>query len=102
MSTLLIIILLIVLGYIAMPLIKGWLYMRNLRDKVNESFGGRRNDSSTNKEGDHKIYTDKDGEYAEFEDITGPVNEGPAPNCTDGSGTVVEEQVTDAEFEEVK
>ena len=80
--------------------------MHNLRNKVNESFrgrqenGNRRNDNDEDHGNGHKIYTDKDGEYADFEDVKGPMAEEAADNTTDAR-TVVEEQVTDAEFEEI-
>ena len=100
MTTLLIILFILFIG---IPVFRAWRSIHDMRKKVNESFGGRqrRNDSGDDYETTRKRYTDKDGEYAEFEDVTGPATEEPAPGYTGDSRTVVEEQVTDAEFEEV-
>ena len=102
-------ILLILFLMVGIPLLRGWLYMQNLRRRVNESFRGRqqherpRREPSDNEEytetGERKIYTSGDGEYAEYEEVSGTIVE--ETTSTGETRTVFEEQVTDAEFEEI-
>ena len=100
-------ILLILFLMIGIPLLRGWLYMQSLRRRVNESFHGRqqheRPRSDDNEEytetGERKIYTSNEGEYADFEEVRGTIIE---ETTSDGdTRTIIEEQVTDAEFEEI-
>lgn len=101
-------ILLVLFLMVGIPLLRGWLYMQNLKRRVNESFRGRQqherprrdNDGEEYTEtGERKIYTSGDGEYAEYEEITGTIIE---ETTTDGdTRTIIEEQITDAEYEEV-
>ena len=88
-------ILLVLFLMIGIPLLRGWLYMQNIRRRVNESFRGRQqherprrddNDEYTDT-GERKRYNSNEGEYAEFEEV---------------GGTIIEEQVTDAEYEEIR
>ena len=90
---------------VGIPLIRGWLYMQNLKHRVNETFGGRRQERSRREaeeeyteSGDRKIYGSNEGEYAEYEEVTGAIIEG---NVSTSETHVIEEQVTDAEFEEI-
>ena len=100
-------ILLVLFLMIGIPLLRGWLYMQNLRRRVNESFHGRqqqerprRNDEEEYTEtGERKIYTSGEGEYADFEEVSGTIVE--ETNSAGESRTIIEEQVTDAEFEEI-
>ena len=103
----LIFILLVLLLMVGIPIIRGWLYMQNLRRRVNESFRGRQERERPNREpdeeytetGERKIFTSGEGEYADFEEVSGSVTE---ETTTDGdSRIVVEEQITDAEYEEI-
>ena len=49
--------------------------------------------------GERKIYTSGEGEYADFEEVHGTIIE---ETTSDGdTRTIIEEQVTDAEYEEV-
>lgn len=98
-------ILLILFLLVGIPLIRGWLYMQNLKHRVNETFGGRRQERSRREaeeeyteSGDRKIYGSNEGEYAEYEEVTGAIIEG---NVSTSETHVIEEQVTDAEFEEI-
>lgn len=99
-------ILLILFMLVGWPLLKGWLYYRNLRRRVNETFGGRRerepsyrDDEEYTETGERKIYGSGEGEYAEYEEVSGTVIEETTANAD--TRTVIEEQVIDAEFEEV-
>ena len=102
-------ILLVLFLMIGIPLIRGWLYMQNLRRRVNESFRGRQQHERPPREryeeeeytetGERKIYTSGDGEYADFEEVSGTVIEETV--STSESRTIIEEQVTDAEYEEI-
>ena len=102
-------ILFILLLMIGIPVFKGWLYMRNLRRRVNESFRGRQQHERPHRQddeeeytetGERKIFTSNEGEYADFEEISGTVIEETASN--DDARIIIEEQVTDAEFEEIR
>lgn len=92
---------------IGIPLLRGWLYMQSLRRRVNESFRGRQQherpdrdeDDEYTETGDRKIYGSGEGEYADFEEVSGTIIE---ETTADGdTRTIIEEQVTDAEFEEI-
>ena len=100
-------ILFILLLMIGIPVFKGWLYMRNLRRRVNESFRGRQeherprrddNDEYTDT-GERKKYSSTEGEYADFEEVSGTVIE--ETTAGGDTRTVIEEQITDAEYEEI-
>ena len=94
---------------VGLPLLRGWLYMQNLRRRVNESFRGRQQHERPNREryeeeeytetGERKIFTSNEGEYADFEEVSGTVIEETA--STGDTRTIIEEQVTDAEYEEI-
>ena len=94
---------------VGLPLLRGWLYMQNLRRRVNESFRGRQQHERPNREryeeeeytetGERKIFTSNEGEYADFEEVSGTVIE--ETTSTGETGTIIEEQVTDAEYEEI-
>ena len=99
-------ILLILFLMVGIPLLRGWLYMNSLRRRVNESFRGRQqherprrddDDEEYTSTGERKIYGSNEGEYAEYEEVSGTVIE----ETISTSETIIEEQVTDAEFEDV-
>ena len=102
-------ILLILFLLVGLPLLRGWLYMQNLRRRVNESFRGRQQHERPDREryeeeeytetGEHKKYTSNEGEYADFEEVSGTVIE--ETTSTGDTRTIIEEQVTDAEYEEI-
>lgn len=103
-------ILLILFLMIGIPLLRGWLYMQNLRRRVNESFRGRQQHERPRREryeedeeytetGERKIYTSGDGEYAEYEEVSGTIIEETTSNGD--NRTIIEEQITDAEYEEI-
>ena len=92
---------------VGIPLLKGWLYMQNLRRRVNDAFGGRQQERSCRDEdddeytetGERKIYGSTEGEYAEYEEVSGTLIEETAQ--TGDTRTIIEEQITDAEYEEI-
>ena len=108
MSFLLFILLLLFL-MVGIPLLRGWLYMQNLKRRVNDVFGGRQQERSRRYEdddddeytetGERKIYGSTEGEYAEYEEVSGTVIEETAQ--TGDTRTIIEEQITDAEYEEI-
>lgn len=108
MSFLLFILLLLFL-MVGIPLIRGWFYMQNLHRRVNESFRGRQQHERPRREydeeeeytetGERKIFTSNEGEYADFEEVSGTVVE--ETTSTGDTRTIIEEQVTDAEYEEI-
>jgi len=109
--SILLFILFILFLMVGIPLIRGWLYMQSMRRRVNESFRGRqqherpRRDEVEEEEytetGERKIFTSGEGEYADFEEVTGTVSE-ETITTDDNTRTVIEEQITDAEFEEIQ
>ena len=102
-------ILLILFLMIGIPLLRGWFYMQNVKRRINESFRGRQQHERPNREryeeeeytetGERKIFTSNEGEYADFEEVSGTVIEETA--STGETRTIIEEQVTDAEYEEI-
>ena len=106
MGAFLLFILLIIFMFVGSPLLRGWLFVRDMHRKVNETFGGRREsgsrrydeeDEEYTETGERKIYGSGEGEYAEFEEVRGTIVE----ETTWVNETISEEQVTDAEFEEI-
>ena len=94
-------ILLVLFLMIGIPLLRGWLYMNSLRRRVNETFGGRQERQQRDEEDDDgKIFDSTDGEYADFEEGSGTIVE--ETTSTGDTRTIVEEQVTDAEYEEIQ
>ena len=100
-------ILLVLFLMVGIPLLRGWFYMQNLRRRVNESFRGRQeherprwedDDDEYTDTGERKKYTSGDGEYADYEEVSGTIIE----ETTTTVETIVEEQVTDAEYEEIR
>lgn len=102
-------ILLILFLMIGIPLLRGWFYMQNVKRRINESFRGRQQHERPNREryeeeeytetGERKIFTSNEGEYADFEEVSGTVIE--ETSSTGETRTIIEEQVTDAEYEEI-
>ena len=93
---------------IGIPLLRGWFYMQNLKRRVNESFRGRQQHERPRRDeeeeeytetGERKIFTSNEGEYADFEEVSGTIIEETAPDGE--TNIIVEEQITDAEFEEI-
>lgn len=86
-------------------LVRGWLFFRGIRKKVNDTFGGasgerrertyRRETEEYTETGERKKYSSNEGEYADFEEVSGTVIEETVTT------SVIEEQITDAEYEEV-
>ena len=95
---------------VGIPLLRGWLYMQNLKRRVNESFRGRQQHERPSREryeedeeytetGERKIFTSNEGEYADFEEVSGTIIE--ETTSAEETRTIIEEQVTDAEYEEI-
>lgn len=93
---------------IGIPLLRGWFYMQNLRRRVNESFRGRQQHERPRRDeeeeeytatGERKIFTSNEGEYADFEEVSGTIIEETSPGGE--TRTIIEEQITDAEYEEI-
>ena len=108
MGGFLLFILLILFLMVGVPLLRGWFYMQNLKRRVNESFRGRQeherprrdDDDEYTETGERKKYTSGEGEYAEFEEVRGTIIE---ETTQEGdTRTIIEEQITDAEYEEIK
>lgn len=104
----LIFILLVLFLMIGIPLLRGWFYMQNLRRRVNESFRGRQQHERPRRDeeeeeytatGERKIFTSNEGEYADFEEVSGTIIEETTPDGD--TRTIIEEQITDAEYEEI-
>jgi hypothetical protein len=92
---------------IGIPLLRGWLYMQNIRRRVNESFRGRqqherprRDDDEYTDTGERKKYASDEGEYTDFEEVSGTVIE--ETSSTGETRTIIEEQITEAEYEEIR
>lgn len=93
---------------IGIPLLRGWFYMQNLRRRVNESFRGRQQHERPRRDeeeeeytatGERKIFTSNEGEYADFEEVSGTIIE--ETSSGGETRTIIEEQITDAEYEEI-
>jgi len=104
----LIFILFVLFLMIGIPLLRGWFYMQNLRRRVNESFRGRQQHERPRRDeeeeeytatGERKIFTSNEGEYADFEEVSGTIIEETTPDGE--TRTIIEEQITDAEYEEI-
>ena len=111
----LIFILLILLLMVGIPLLRGWLYMQSLRKKVTDIFGSDgparkqqqqrqhrqyEEEEEYTETGERKIYTSGEGEYADFEEVRGATIEETV--TANDSRTIIEEQITDAEYEEIR
>ena len=102
-------ILLVLFLMIGIPLLRGWLYMQNIKRRVNESFRGRQQHERPRRDddgeeytetGERKKYSSDEGEYADFEEVSGTIIE---ETTADGdTRTIIEEQITDAEYEEIR
>lgn len=96
--------LLLLIGFILYPVFKMWLLMRRMRNNVreanrrmNEAFGNQDNThNSRNQQRNNRTNYDTQGEYAEFETV-----EGARRQSTTTSHIQHEDQVTDAEFEQL-
>jgi hypothetical protein len=99
-------ILLILFLMVGIPLLRGWFYMQGLRRRVNESFRGRqeherprRDDEEYTETGERKIFTSNEGEYADYEEVSGTITE--ETTTSEDTRIIIEEQITDAEYEEI-
>jgi len=95
--------LIIIAGIVLFPLIKGWLWVRSCRDEwervTRNTQDQYREQYGTGATTDEKVYSADEGEVVEYEDV-----ECCRIDTTDDDAsttTIVEEQITDAEFEEL-
>ena len=108
MGSFLFFILIILFLIVGWPLLRGWLFMRDVRKKVNETFGGspgresprQEDDEEYTETGERKIFRSGEGEYADFEEVSGTIIE--ETTSSGDTRTIIEEQVTDAEYEEIR
>ena len=95
---------------VGIPLLRGWFYMQGLRKKMNDAMGGNRQGQQEQERrhyeeqeytdtGERKIFTSNEGEYADFEEVSGTITE--ETTTTSDTRTIIEEQITDAEYEEI-
>ncbi len=92
--------LLILLFIILYPIIKGWMAMNRVRRTVRDAFDAARQVDEPVEDGRKKVFGTDDGVYADFEDMAGkPSAETSDYEKTSTSG--VEQQVVDADFEEI-
>ena len=80
--------------------------MQGLRRRVNESFRGRqeherprRDEEEYTETGERKIYGSSDGEYTDYEEVSGTTIE--ETTTSEDTRIIIEEQITDAEYEEI-
>ena len=81
--------------------------MKDMKRRANETFGGRQQRERTRRDdddeytetGERKIYGSTEGEYAEYEEVIGTIIEETA--STSETQVTVEEQISDAEYEEI-
>ena len=90
--------LLIILFIIFFPIVKVWLLMRRARNNMREAYeqarkAQERQSASQRRTGEY----DDVGEYADFEDVSGAER----PQVEESTETSTEQQVVDAEFEEI-
>ena len=89
-----------------------WWQWRKLRRSIFMPHGdemppyGRRQSNRRGEEytetGERKKYTSDEGEYADFEEVSGGTVTKETASTEGDTRTVIEEQVTDAEFEEIR
>ena len=89
-----------------------WWQWRKLRRSIFMPHGdemppyGRRQSNRRGEEytetGERKKYTSDEGEYADFEEVSGGAFTEETTSTEGDTRTVIEEQVTDAEFEEIR
>lgn len=89
-----------------------WWQWRKLRRSIFMPHGdemppyGRRQSNRRGEEytetGERKKYTSDEGEYADFEEVSGGTVTEETASKEGDTRTVIEEQVTDAEFEEIR
>ena len=103
-------ILLVLFLMIGIPLLRGWLYMQKIKRRVNESFRGRQQHERPRRDddgeeytetGERKKYSSDEGEYADFEEVSGTIIE-EENTSTGDTRTIIEEQITEAEYEEIR
>lgn len=94
--------LLIILFIILFPIVKTWLLMRRARRNMEEAFKQVRNREAATYGEPERGYNYPTGEYADFEDVAGGSPAADSAHSYAGESTVVEEQIVDAEFEDLE
>ena len=93
--------LLIILFIIFFPIIKMWMMMRRARRNMKDVFEQVRQRSQAEAYAANKRYDYPAGEYADYEDVTGSTTQSNG-TPTDNYSNVTEEQIVDAEFEDIR
>lgn len=96
-------ILLFLLGYFVIwPLIKGALFLNNIKKRYNDTFEQTLKKRSTSKKNEKKIFGADEGEYIKFQEIKIEASEY-KETTTDIPGSVAyeENQISDADWEEI-
>lgn len=94
--------LLIILFIIFFPIFKMWMMMRRARRNMEDAILEARRRSQAENYATEKRYDYPTGEYADYEDVAGS-----RPTANDATGSTAtsrpaEEQIVDAEFEDIK
>ncbi|MBO7609262.1 MAG: hypothetical protein J6S96_03550 [Muribaculaceae bacterium] len=96
------ILILVILFIIFFPIIKMWMFMRRARRNMEDAYEQLRRhsqpDASTDNGRYHDRYGDDVGEYADYEEVRGEPHLEPETE----DPVAMEEQVVDAEFEEIR
>ena len=108
------ILLLILLYFIAAPIIRVWRKVRSFQDEYNKAMNEQgnyqtssKNEAKTNEQREmverYHRYSDETAENVDFEELDGPMTEEPqlAEDTPPSSSRYQEEPITDAEFEEI-
>ena len=95
--------LLIILFIILFPIVKMWLLVRRARNNMREAVERVRQQAGQQAAAQGQAAPGRDydnvGEYAEFEDVSGATRE---PASDEQPFTATEQQVVDAEFEDIE
>ena len=110
MSLLIFLILILLLFWFLRPLWRVYRSFNQIRNSFNQSMNGNNQSSSSNKQNTQKRKQDKDdkiipegyGEYVEFTETTSFSNDTISTNTKQQKKEYREEQISDAEWEEVK
>jgi ABC-type multidrug transport system fused ATPase/permease subunit len=111
MGTFLLILLLVVIYFIAAPIIKVWRKVRQFQDQYNRTMEGQdasQQSYETKTEEEelkerYRRYTKSEAQNVDFEELDGPMQQESSPNQASQStgNRYQEEAISDAEFEEI-
>lgn len=104
--------LILLLLFLAWPLLRTWLFLKQTRRHFDDAMrqtqgnasgpGGRTHDEEYTETGERKIFHDDEGEEVTFEDLPGAAPPPAEPPADDDTDYTAQQQVEDAEFEEIK